>query len=125
MMEIVQEKIELIKQKFPSPSHTIEQEQEDDLIYLGQFRITFYCGCSACNGEWTCSPTAFGVYPSANYTCACGSDISFGTHLYIEGMGEYVCQDRGVGNGCIDIYVENHSDIPSWGTTYKNVYQIR
>lgn len=103
-------------------SSTIEQEQKK--VLLGSYRVTFYCGCSSCCGQWAGSPTASGAYPTVNYTCACGDNIPFGTTLYVEGLGTYVCEDRGVGNGCIDIYVNDHSEIPSWGMDYLNVYEI-
>ena len=68
--------------------------------------------------------TASGVYPTANYTCACGDQISFGTEIYIEGLGIYICEDRGVSNGCVDIYVNDHSEIPSWGLAYFDTYKL-
>lgn len=99
----------------------IEWEQK----YLGDYRITFYCGGPCCCGEWAGSPTASGTTPKAKHTCACGNDIPYGTVLYVQGLGYYVCEDRGVGSGCLDIYVDNHSDIPSWGLAYIATYQIQ
>ena len=100
------------------------KQQTQEKILLGSYRVTFYCSCSSCCGQWAGSPTASGSYPTANYTCACGDNIPFGTTLYVEGLGTYVCEDRGVSNECIDIYVNDHSEIPSWGMDYLNVYKI-
>lgn len=95
---------------------------KDDMVYLGKYRVTFYCNCAKCCGKWAGGPTASGKYPRAQHTCACGSDIPFGTKLYVKGLGTFVCEDRGVGSGCIDIYVANHEDIPSWGMRYIETY---
>lgn len=103
---------------------SITTEQKQEKVLLGSYRVTFYCGCSSCCGQWAGGPTASGAYPTANYTCACGDDIPFGTILQIEGLGTYICEDRGVGNECIDIYVNDYSEIPSWGMDYLNVYKI-
>ena len=101
-----------------------EDQQTTKKVYLGDYRVTFYCGGACCCGQWAGSPTASGAWPQANYTCACGSDIPFGTTLYVEGLGEYVCEDRGVGSGCIDIFVNSHSEIPSWGLAYIPTYEV-
>ena len=98
--------------------------QESQMTYLGDYRITFYCGGSCCCGQWAGSPTASGSEPIAGYTCACGSDIDFGTTLYVEGLGTYVCEDRGVESGCLDVYVNSHEDIPNWGMTYLPTYIV-
>lgn len=103
----------------------MENINKQQKTYLGEYRITFYCGGSCCCGEWAGSPTASGVMPQANHTCACGSDIPYGTTIYIEGLGYYVCEDRGVGSECVDIYVNNHSEIPSWGLAYIATYQVQ
>lgn len=112
----LQFKQQLIQQKF---------NYQQTRIYLGEYRVTFYCGGSCCCGEWAGSPTASGAWPQANHTCACGEDIPYGTVLYVEGLGYYTCEDRGVGEGCIDIYVNNHSQIPSYGLAYINTYRIQ
>ena len=100
------------------------ETQKGDKLYLGSYQVTFYCSCSSCCGQWAGGPTASGVYPKASHTCACGDDIPFGTKIYIEGLGTYVCEDRGVPNGWIDIYVNDHSEIPSWGLAYLQTYEI-
>ena len=102
-----------------------ETEIETQLILLGTYQITFYDDCPQCVGKWAYQGiTASGAPCRANHTIACGLDIPFGTVIYIEGLGTYVCEDRGVGYGCIDIYVNNHSEIPSWGMGYFDCYII-
>lgn len=109
---------------------TYEEETESEietpqLTPLGSYRITFYDDCPQCVGRWAyMGITASGAPCIANHTIACGPDIPFGTVIYIEGLGTYVCEDRGVGYGCIDIYVNNHGEIPSWGVGYFNCYIV-
>ena len=75
------------------------------LAYYGNCRITFYCNCSTCCGEWAGSPTASGIMPTSNQTAA--ADLPFGTRLMIDGE-EYVVEDRGVSGMAVDIYVDSH-----------------
>ena len=103
----------------------IVETKVPQLNYLGAYRITFYDDCPQCVGKWAyMGLTASGASCQANHTCACGSDIPFGTVIYIEGLGTYICEDRGVPSGCIDIYVNYHGEIPLWGVGYFNCYII-
>lgn len=97
---------------------------EPEYYYMGEYRITFYCGCSKCNGKWTGQPTASGVYAQDGITVASGRQFSFGTKLLIQGH-IYTVQDRGVPNGCIDIYVSSHSECNRRGLYYTDVYLLK
>lgn len=88
----------------------------------GNCRITFYCNCEACCGEWSGGPTASGAMPTANHTVA--ADLPFGTKLVIDGQ-EYVVEDRGVSGMAIDIYVDSHSEALERGMYYSDVYIVR
>lgn len=58
--------------------------------------------CSFCDSG---SKTSSGTYPAAGRTVACNS-IPLGTRVYIEGLGEFVVEDRGgMGGNVIDIYM--------------------
>ena len=94
----------------------------DNLIYQGEFTVTFYDDCEACCGR-AGATTASGVYPTAGHTIA-ADGYEFGTVLYIEGFGYYVVEDRGVPYGMIDIFVNDHSEIPSYGITTASVYLV-
>lgn len=96
---------------------------EPSMIYLGDYTITFYCQCEECCGRWAWSnSTASGAVPCAGWTVAAGEGLPFGSIIYIEGFGEYCVQDRGVPDGWIDIYVNDHSEIPGYGMTTASVY---
>lgn len=92
--------------------------------YMGKYRITFYCGCSKCNGKWTGQPTASGVYPKQGITIATGREFSFGTKIMINNH-IYTVQDRGVPNGCIDIYLNSHQECYRRGLYYTDIYLIK
>lgn len=111
--------------KIPQPQNFQQQQQEQEKQFLGTFRITFYCNCSICCGSYSGGPTASGTMPQPGRTCACGDNISFGTQLYIDGLGTYTCEDRGVGNECIDIFVDSHEEALNLGVQYLDVYQLK
>lgn len=106
------------------PETTIAETTLPQMTYLGNYRITFYCPGACCCGKWAGGHCESGVYPTTNHTIACGPDIPFGTVIYVEGMGTYVCEDRGVPSGCIDIFVNTHAEIPSWGLAYFDCYIV-
>lgn len=61
--------------------------------------------------------TASGVKVQEGETIACPSSFPFGTKLRIEGMGTYMCQDRGgaIKGNHIDIYMETKAKAFSFG----------
>lgn len=97
---------------------------ESPMQYLGEYKITWYCHCEECNGGWYNYPTASGTDYAAGYTIATSDDIAFGSTLYLKGYGYYCVQDRGVQHGCVDIYVNDHNEIPEYGVDYTSVYLV-
>ena len=90
--------------------------------YLGKFKLTAYCSCSRCCGQWAGGPTASGTTPTAGRTVAMGG-VPFGTKLRINGT-VYTVEDRGTSYGHVDIYFGSHSAALSFGTKYADVYQV-
>ena len=102
--------------------------KEPERIYLGLFWVTGYDLCVQCCGIWSAEhpsrkgtdyvqTTASGVPNCVGVTIAAGTEFAFGTTLYIDEVGERVVQDRGVGNGCIDVLCHNHAecaDVTGW-----------
>lgn len=86
------------------------EEAGPTFVYLGTYKVTGYDNCSECCGIWAGGPTASGVMPAVGRTVAMCSNYPFGMQIYIEGLGYYTVEDRGVGEGKIDIYVNNHSE---------------
>lgn len=104
------------------PEEVLEVVSEPEPMHLyGNCRITFYCHCAACNGRAGAN-CASGVQPRVNHTVANGS-LPFGTRLLIDGQ-EYVCEDRGVGDFEIDIFVASHEEALQRGLYYTDVYII-
>ena len=109
----------------PEPEY-VEPEPEQPSYsetYLGSYYITHYCNCSICCGQWAGGGTASGTYPTSWHTIATGSEFGFGTQLMINGT-VYTVEDRGVGNGCIDIYCDSHEEALSRGAYYADVYLV-
>lgn len=92
--------------------------------YLGTFKLTFYCNCSICCGEWAGGATASGTYPTAGRTIAVDPDvIPLGSQVIINGH-TYVAEDTGssiVGNR-IDVYMDSHEAALDAGVQYAEVY---
>ena len=78
----------------------------EGLQYLGTYWVTGYDTCAQCCGK-TDGITASGTQATVGATCA--ATLPFGTILYIEGIGVRVVEDRGVGDGCIDVVCADHA----------------
>lgn len=104
-----------LKQELEVANQTITDLKgtEYKLVYIGNFKYTYYCderykhicggsGVTA-SGEPTKVGTTIGVDPSV---------IPLGTTVYMEGLGFRVAQDTGslVGGKHIDVLVNTHSE---------------
>lgn len=98
--------------------------EEPDRVSLGEFKITYYCPCYACSEGYGDS-TSTGVKAKADHTVAADPNIiPYGTEIIIDGK-TYVVEDTGgalKGKRIIDIYVEDHDDIPDYGTYKTEVF---
>lgn len=102
------------------PAYT-EEYVEPSMSYLGTYTITFYCPCEICC-TWNTGMTASGTYATPWYTVA--SDLPFGTQLYIDGLGYFVVEDRGVSGAWIDVFVSEHNEALAYGLQYRDVYIV-
>ncbi|EKD58875.1 MAG: protein YuiC [uncultured bacterium] len=61
--------------------------------------------------------TASGIKVQANRTIACPPEFPFGAKIEIEGMGTYICEDRGgaIKGNKIDIYMETKTEAFAFG----------
>ena len=93
-------------------------------VYIGTFKLTFYCHCSQCCGK-SDGITASGARVQEGVTIAVNpSEIPLGTSVYIEGFGKRIAQDTGgFGSNTIDVYVSSHSRAYELGVQYKKVYK--
>ena len=106
-------------------SHTTEN-CEPVGTYLGDYTITYYCGCEKCCGK-TDKITKLGTTAMAGRTV--GTDwnvIAPTTKIYIEGVGERVVEDTGGGiqGNHIDVYVDSHEEALQLGRATRKVYTV-
>ncbi len=108
-------------QSTPEPAQETTSSSNGTLI--GSFRLTAYCPCTQCCGANANGTTASGVPAVANHTIAADTSVlPFGTVVYIEGIGTFTVEDRGVYGNCIDIFFNTHSEACQFGLKYANVY---
>jgi murein DD-endopeptidase MepM/ murein hydrolase activator NlpD len=87
---------------------------------LGSVVTSAYCACSICCGQWAGSPTASGVYPTANHTLAVDAYhpiVPLGTKIIINGT-LYTVEDTGNLNRYgvdFDVFFDSHSVAQAWG----------
>ena len=55
-----------------SPSASDTSSSSSSGTYLGRFKLTGYCSCSICTGQWSGGSTASGTTPTAGRTIAMG-----------------------------------------------------
>ena len=131
----LEEKDEAVESETIIASETADEESYEETYeeetsnseygtFVGNYKLTAYCPCSICCGEWAGGPCASGNYPSAGYTVACNS-LPLGTVIYIEGYGTYVVEDTGgMGGSVIDIFFNTHEEALAFGASYANVYIV-
>lgn len=110
------------KDKTVKKSQKKDKKTNKEEKSLGTFKVTAYCGCSACCGKSN-GITASGTKATEGRTIAADtSKYPFGTELVIDGK-TYVVEDRGgaISGNRIDIYFNSHSDALQWGVRYCEV----
>ena len=130
---------ETLKAELASANATIEDLKENDseLIYLGDYKLTAYCACEICCEEFALNRpkdangnpivyTASGTVAQQGRTIGVNPEvIPYGTEVYIEGQGWFVAEDTGVIQGQhIDIYMGSHEAALSSGLTNGNVWML-
>lgn len=99
---------------------------EPDNYYLGEFKLTAYCPCEKCCGQWANGITSTGVTAKAGRTIAVDpSVIPYRTEVIINGH-TYVAEDCGgaIKGNRIDIYFDTHEEALEFGVQYEDVYIV-
>lgn len=117
----------------PDPVIPEPEESAPEKVCLGEYRITAYCACEKCCGEWAKNRPggivvgAAGIELVAGVSCA--SPLPFGTVVEVEGLGTYIVQDRTASwvaekydNKVIDIYFDSHEAACEFGLKFANVF---
>lgn len=118
----------------PVETPLVEESVEPEPVLLGSFRVTAYCSCEKCCGEWAKNRPNGIVYGAAGVELkagvSCASPLPLGTVVEVEGLGEYIVQDRlaqwvidKYGENQIDIYFDSHEAASAFGLKQLNVYQ--
>ena len=116
----------------PAPAPVEPPANEPETVFLGPCRITAYCACEKCCGEWAKNRPNGIVYGAAGIELkagvSCASPWPIGTVVEIEGLGEYTVQDRPAkwviekfGENQFDIYYDKHEAACEFGLQYINV----
>ena len=103
-----------------------KKTSKDNLISMGEFKITYYCSCERCSGHWGYQ-TSTGEYCEEGRTVAVDPDvIAYGTKILI-GKKVYIAEDCGshVSGDHIDIFLEDHDLVEKRGIEYKKIWLIR
>jgi 3D (Asp-Asp-Asp) domain-containing protein len=102
---------------------TYGTENEDGLVYMGNYKLTAYCPCTSCCGQWA-GQTSTGVTPTAGRTIAVDpSIIPYGSKVIINGH-TYIAEDCGgaIKGNRIDVFFNTHGEALQFGVQYADVY---
>lgn len=84
--------------------------EQSDIITLENVRITHYCPCAKCCGQWANGITSTGQTAQAGRTVAVDPRIiPYGSTVTIRGHN-YIAEDRGPNGRVIDIFIDSHEE---------------
>lgn len=112
-----------------------EEELGEEIISIGEFKLTAYCSCAKCCGKWAKNRPvdeegneivigACGVPLKAGISIAVDKRvIPYGSSVYINGH-EYIAQDCGgaIKGNRIDVYFDDHQEADDFGVQYAEVF---
>lgn len=132
---------EIFEEMYEEPEQIeVEQEPEKEepkLVSLGNFRLTAYCSCEKCCGEWALNRPKDEngkdiVYGSTGAILVAGTSIAvdpsvipYGSQVEINGH-TYTAHDTGgaIKGNRIDVYFDNHQEALNFGVQYAEVFLI-
>ena len=105
---------------------------------LGEFKLTAYCSCEKCCGEWALNRPKDEngkdiVYGSTGTILVAGTSIAtdpsvipYGSQVEINGH-IYTAHDTGgaIQGNRIDVYFDSHQDALNFGVQYADVYLVK
>lgn len=110
----------------PVALNNMEPITETERIPLGEFRITAYCPCEKCCGEWADGLTYTETVATEGRTIAVDPDvIPLGSIVEINGV-EYIAEDVGgaIKGDRVDLYFNRHLDALEWGVQYLDIFLV-
>lgn len=126
------EEVEQVTSKLNAPEpeateYAVLETPLPEIVNLGEFKITHYCPCPICCGEWADGITYTGTQATEGRTVAVDPDvIPLGSTVVIDGH-EYIAEDIGaaIQGNRIDIYMTSHQDALEAGVNYSEVYILK
>ena len=110
-----------------SVSAVASEDSADDGWVVISMRVTAYCPCKKCCGEWADGVTANGhvIQPGDRFVAA-DSRFGFGTEMIIEGYNDsnvVKVLDRGgaIKGNKLDVFFNTHQEALEWGVRYIDV----
>lgn len=117
------------------PTEEAIPEEEPELESLGEFKLTAYCSCESCCGQWALDRPvdeeghqivigASGEQLIEGVSIAVDKEvIPYGTTVVINDR-EYIAHDCGgaIKENRIDVYFENHQDALEFGVQHAEVF---
>lgn len=97
---------------------------EEELVYLGEFEVTGYCGCDICCGKKEVKLTKMETVPKPGYTVAADPEvIPLGSYIVVDGV-TYRVEDIGhaVKGKSLDIFFADHQEAIEFGRQERSVY---
>ena len=105
---------------------------------LGEFKLTAYCSCEKCCGEWAINRPKDEngkdiVYGSTGTILVAGTSIAtdpsvipYGSQVEINGH-IYTAHDTGgaIQGNRIDVYFDSHQDALNFGVQYADIYLVK
>lgn len=98
-------KKKVVSEEAEKPKEKTNPTKTNNGFTVKTMTITYYCSCTKC-----CGPNAKGITASGKKVqegMVAMKGVPFGTKIEINGK-QYVVEDRGVGEGCVDVYVSSH-----------------
>lgn len=119
----------------PTEEAIPEEEPEPELESLGEFKLTAYCSCESCCGQWALNRPvdeeghqivigASGEQLIEGVSIAVDKEvIPYGTTVVINGK-EYIAHDCGgsIKKKRIDVYTSSHESALEFGVQYAEVF---
>lgn len=106
---------------------TSTKAEDNEVQYLGKYKLTAYCGCKKCSGKWG-TRTASGKKAKQGRTIAVDRrKIKLGTKVKIKGK-TYVAEDVGGGvkGKHIDVFFSSHKQTMKFGKKKGvKVYKVK
>lgn len=122
-------KLETLSVQMAEPTQSIELAavEEPELESLGEFKLTAYCPCEKCCGEWADGITYTGTRATEGRTVAVDpSVIPLGSTVRINGH-DYIAEDIGgaIKENRVDVFFDTHQAALQFGVQYADVAIIQ